>query len=166
MSDKILLTRNQIAKIVNNNPEAIKAFENLFRVATQLNPNDIAILTKLSEESSLDGNSALTVASNGLYEIEELRKFPKMIIANYEIPSKNATIFADCTSGSITVTMPNPITSIGKSISVSKVDTSVNTLLINPYSTELIAGEASQTLRYDRECLDLVSDGTNWQIGG
>jgi hypothetical protein len=43
MSEKIVLTRNQLAKFLPT-PEAIKAFENLFKLSTVQTPNDIQAL--------------------------------------------------------------------------------------------------------------------------
>lgn len=40
------LSRNQIARIVGNDPEAIKALERLFTIATELAPEAIALLTE------------------------------------------------------------------------------------------------------------------------
>lgn len=54
MADPKPLTRNQIARIVGNDPEAIKAFERLFTVAGQLTPADIAALTILIESAAYD----------------------------------------------------------------------------------------------------------------
>jgi hypothetical protein len=47
MADPISLNRNQIARFVGNDPEAIKAIERLFQVAGTLTPADIATLTQL-----------------------------------------------------------------------------------------------------------------------
>lgn len=58
MADPKPLTRNQIARIVGNDPEAIKAFERLFTVAGQLTPADIAALTILIESAAYDAGVA------------------------------------------------------------------------------------------------------------
>lgn len=60
MADPKPLTRNQIARIVGSDPEAIKAFERLFTVAGQLTPADIATLTQLI----LDNSYAVGAADN------------------------------------------------------------------------------------------------------
>lgn len=166
MSDKILLTRNQIAKIVNNNPEAIKAFENLFKIATQQTPNDAALLMKLSEEASLDGNSAM-VKAMALHE-KVNRQLAEMlsVTASTSLPSKSLIVLSNATSGNISVTLPNPLQTLKKTITITKVDTTVNTVTILPFGIELVAGEASQVLLLNGESLTLISDGTNWEIGG
>ena len=60
MADPINLNRNQIARFVGNDPDAIRAIERLFQVAGTLTPADIATLTQLI----LDNNYALGVADN------------------------------------------------------------------------------------------------------
>jgi hypothetical protein len=47
MADPTRLNRNQIARFVGNDPEAIRAIERLFQVVGELTPADIAALTQL-----------------------------------------------------------------------------------------------------------------------
>lgn len=58
------LTRDQIAKIVNNDPEAIRAFEDLFRQATAEQPTELGTLRR-----DLDG---LAQAPDGFDALEAL----------------------------------------------------------------------------------------------
>jgi thymidine phosphorylase len=60
MADPIRLNRNQIARFVGNDPDAIRAIEQLFQVAGTLTPADIATLTQLI----LDNNHATGAADN------------------------------------------------------------------------------------------------------
>jgi hypothetical protein len=60
MADPTPLNRNQIARFVGNDPDAIRAIERLFVVAGQLTPTDIATLTQLI----LDNSFALGAADN------------------------------------------------------------------------------------------------------
>jgi hypothetical protein len=60
MADPTPLNRNQIARFVGNDPDAIRAIERLFLVAGQLTPADVATLTQLI----LDNNYALGAADN------------------------------------------------------------------------------------------------------
>lgn len=78
MSDKIILTRNQLAKFLPT-PEAIRAFENLFQQATQLTPSDIETVnqsietvSQSIETVSISADSALNIASYALSVIENL----------------------------------------------------------------------------------------------
>jgi hypothetical protein len=60
MVSPIFLNRNQIARFVGNDPEAIRAIEQLFRAVGELTPSDIATLTQLI----LDNSLALGAADN------------------------------------------------------------------------------------------------------
>lgn len=59
------LTRDQIAKIVNNDPEAIRAFEDLFRQATAEQPAELGALRADVDGLALDpaGSDALEALS-------------------------------------------------------------------------------------------------------
>jgi hypothetical protein len=59
------LTRDQIAKIVNNDPEAIRAFEDLFRQATSEQPAELVTLRADVDGLALDpaGSDALDALS-------------------------------------------------------------------------------------------------------
>lgn len=58
MADPNVPTRNQIAKVVGNDPEMIKALERLFIVAGDLTPADIAALTILINAAAYDAGAA------------------------------------------------------------------------------------------------------------
>lgn len=60
MADPTPLNRNQIARFVGNDPDAIRAIERLFQVAGQLTPVEVATLTQLI----LDNTYALGAADN------------------------------------------------------------------------------------------------------
>ena len=65
MADPKLLTRDQLAKFLPD-AEAIKRFERLFQVAGDLTPADVAVLYRLSQEASLDANTAIAAANQAL----------------------------------------------------------------------------------------------------
>lgn len=165
MSNPIRLTRNQLAKFLPN-PETIKAFENLFKQATETNPINIGLLTSMTEEANSDANTGISLAHSAHDIIEENKVNVLSITSSYSVPNKNYIVICDATSGAIVVTMPLASTARFRKITVTKTDTSVNTVTILASGADLIAGSSSQILLYDRECLELVSDGTNWQIGG
>lgn len=58
MADPNVPTRNQIAKVVGNDPEMIKALERLFIVAGDLTPADVAALTILINAAAYDAGVA------------------------------------------------------------------------------------------------------------
>jgi len=88
--------------------------------------------------------------------------------ANYTLTTQDAVILGNATSGSITITLPNPTlcydsVGLGSIVySIVKIDSSVNTITISPYSSETIVGLASFIMDYQNEVLSLVTDGINW----
>jgi hypothetical protein len=58
MADPISPTRNQIAAFVGNDPEAIRAIERLVKVAGQLTPAEIVVLTQLITDNILATGAA------------------------------------------------------------------------------------------------------------
>lgn len=65
MADPKPLSRDQLAKFLPDQ-EAIRRFERLFVVAGDLNPADIATLFRLSQEASIDANSAAAAARQAI----------------------------------------------------------------------------------------------------
>lgn len=88
--------------------------------------------------------------------------------SNYNITTRDTVVLGDATSGSITLTLPNPtlcydtINLASIKLSISKIDSSGNSVVIAPYATETIAGDTSFSLLYINEVLSLVTNGTNW----
>ncbi|MFA5040007.1 MAG: capsid cement protein [Bdellovibrionales bacterium] len=62
MSDKIIITRNQLAKFLPN-PETIKAFENLFKMATKETPTDLESVAIDTATASASASEALALIS-------------------------------------------------------------------------------------------------------
>lgn len=67
------LTRGEIAKIVGDNPRAIRAFERLF----ELIPPDLLELFTLVEEASNDANTAGSRAQSALDELVKTSRVAK-----------------------------------------------------------------------------------------
>lgn len=91
MSDKIIITRNQLAKFLPT-PEAVKAFENLFKLATQLTPADIATLTALAQENNIDANLGVSLAQSALDSLKKISDTLEMLIV---IPDQSIKVNED-----------------------------------------------------------------------
>ena len=67
------------------------------------------------------------------------------------------------------VTLPNPLLCFNNRrslrIAIEKIDTSVNSVTIVPFSGELIVGEISQIINSEGDILNFITDGTNWYLG-
>jgi len=70
MADPNVPTRNQIARIVDNDPEMVKALERLFIVSGSVTPGEIAALTALIEANTvlIDANTTSIDANTILIE--------------------------------------------------------------------------------------------------
>lgn len=76
MSDKIVLTRNQLAKFLPT-PEAIKAFENLFKLSTVETPADIQEVAIDSATASSIATEALNAALSAKEDLEMMQSAPQ-----------------------------------------------------------------------------------------
>lgn len=80
------------------------------------------------------------------------------------------TILCNCTSNDINITLPDPTLSFSsgsrsKTISINKIDDTVNKVTILPFGGELITGDAFVELLYSSEIVNLITDGTDWYLG-
>ncbi|QOR76681.1 MAG: hypothetical protein IMW88_03850 [Thermoflavifilum sp.] len=84
---------------------------------------------------------------------------------NYTATEKDHTILANCSSGPITITLPNPSSLKGRIYTIKKIGNGGidNALTIQP-SSGLIEGGTSYTIYNDWTFVTLQTDGTNWYI--
>lgn len=68
----------------------------------------------------------------------------------------------DATTGTATVTLPEAAAYTGKVLSISKVDSSANTVIVDGFGSELIAGSITFALVLQYETITLTSNGTYW----
>lgn len=71
MADPRPLTRDTLAKFLPDR-ESIRRFERLFYVVGDLTPADIATLTRLSQEASIDANTAQASAQSALDQLGQI----------------------------------------------------------------------------------------------
>lgn len=67
-------------------------------------------------------------------------------------------------AGGITLTLPSPSTNANRSYCIKKVDSAAGIVTINPNAAETIDGQASYQLVNQYQYVELLSDGTNWQV--
>lgn len=73
-------------------------------------------------------------------------------------------VYADATSGNITVTLPTAVGIAGRAFNISKRDVSANTVLINPDGSETINGDTNVTISNQYDSVTVISDGADWGI--
>ncbi len=84
--------------------------------------------------------------------------------SNYTITGTDVVIFADATSGNVTITMPTASSNSGYRFYVKRIDGSANTCTISRSGSDMIDGQTSFSLDLRYTSLTLVSDGSNWYI--
>lgn len=91
------------------------------------------------------------------------------VVGNSATPYNDTTVkgtkavLHDATSGSITHNLPTAVGNYAR-ITVKKIDSSANTVTVDPNGTETIDGGTTAVLRKRWESITLISDGTNWVI--
>jgi hypothetical protein len=84
--------------------------------------------------------------------------------SSYTIGSSDTVIFADATSGNVTVTLPAASGVAGYRFYVKRVDSSGNTISIARSGSDTIDGMTSFTLDLQYTAFAVVSNGSNWYI--
>lgn len=127
----------------------------------------IAELLKYVESLDIDTGTALAKSNQSIALINslfDLRQKVISITANYSVLIGNYSILSDSTAGNIVVTLPLASQAESLIIGVTKTDTTANTVTMQRSGTDLIVGEISQSLLVDGEVINVISDGTNWQL--
>lgn len=84
--------------------------------------------------------------------------------SGYTIGASDTVIFADATSGNVTITLPTASSLSGYRFYVKRIDGSANTCSIARSSTDTIDGATSVSLDLQYTSLTLVSNGSAWYI--
>jgi multisubunit Na+/H+ antiporter MnhF subunit len=110
-------------------------------------------------------NSTTYVDANGVLVVVGFASTVATKTGNYTLTSNDATIFADATTGAITITLP-AIASVhsGRVFSVKKIDSSVNTVTLKGNGAELIDGANTQVITSQWKDLTVKSGGTVWYL--
>lgn len=86
---------------------------------------------------------------------------------NYTVSTADGVdilIEADATSGSFTVSLFTAVGNTGKRITVKKIDSSANTVTVDPNGTQTIDGALTRVLSTQYEGVTVESDGSNWVV--
>jgi hypothetical protein len=77
--------------------------------------------------------------------------------------SGEVIVLADATSGNLTVNLPTAVANTAK-ITVKKIDSSANTVIIDGNTTQTIDGSLTKTIEFQYTSVSLISNGSNWFI--
>lgn len=73
-------------------------------------------------------------------------------------------VVADATAAAFTVTLPTAVGNSGVSLTVKKVDSSINAVTIDGDGAETIDGQLTAILSVQYDSITLVSDGVQWWV--
>lgn len=83
---------------------------------------------------------------------------------SYTISASDTVIFADATSGGVTITLPVASGLAGYRFYVKRIDNSANTCSVARSGSDTIDGQTSFTIDQQYTAVMVVSNGTNWYI--
>jgi hypothetical protein len=84
--------------------------------------------------------------------------------ADYTVATTDTVVFADATSGNVTITLPTASTASGYRFFVKRIDGSSNSVTVQRSSSDTIDGATSQSLPIQYMSITVVSNGSNWFI--
>lgn len=74
------------------------------------------------------------------------------------------TVLANATGGAITINLPPAAANIGKIYNLKKIDSTANTVTIDPNAVETIDGAATRVLTAQWQSVQIQCDGTAWFV--
>lgn len=81
-----------------------------------------------------------------------------------DVTVSNDVTLGDASLTAITLTLPTAASSVGKILYFKKVDSTSNSVIIDPDGSETIDGQSSVSLTSQYQSITIVSDGTSWYI--
>ena len=94
MADQIVPTRNQIARLVGDDPAMIKALERLFIVANDLTPTEITTLTQLITDNSYATGASDNKAEVAISNAISAQELAELALANAAAAQEAADLVA------------------------------------------------------------------------
>lgn len=84
--------------------------------------------------------------------------------SNYTALESDDLILCNCNLNNINIALPAASSLQGHEYTIKKIDSTANTVTINPNGAETIDGESSYTLSSQYQVIQIRSDGTNWYL--
>lgn len=86
--------------------------------------------------------------------------------ASRAVLDQDGLIIVDATAGDKTYTLPTAVGRVGKIFSFKKIDSSTNSVIIDPNGAETINGASTFSFNREKRVISIISNGTNWAIIG
>jgi len=140
---------------------------NVFKIPTDIAHGDLLFVNSAGELARLPpGTAGQFLKTQGAGADPVWASPPggwtvKSVSTNYNA-NDGEIVLVDASGGAVTVTLPSP--SNGARVRVKKIDSSSNTVTVQPSGTETIDGASSHSISQQYETYEYVSDGTNWYV--
>jgi hypothetical protein len=86
--------------------------------------------------------------------------------ATVTVTTSDITVFCDATGAAQTANLPAASSMTGQILILKKIDSSANTVTLDPNSTETIDGSSTLVLSNQGDGVAIQSNGSNWYIVG
>lgn len=97
-------------------------------------------------------------------EVNRLGGDPVTFTATGDVQQVDRTIYGDATDGAIDLTLPLAADVVDFHFFFKKTDSTLNSVWILPQSGEMIDGFTVYTLALQYAAIEMISDGTNYNI--
>jgi len=84
--------------------------------------------------------------------------------ADYTLDPADSVILVNAASGNVTITFPAAAGATGKAYTIKRIDSSSNTVTLDPNASETIDGNTTIIFGSQWDSLSVFSDGSNWII--
>jgi len=103
--------------------------------------------------------------SDALTQLENIDQAQTITISHdYTVEEGVRQVFVDASASEVTITYPSASQNPGRAIAVSKIDTTLNRVILTGSGAQTLSGEAQQPLELPWETLDFRSDSADWQV--
>lgn len=82
----------------------------------------------------------------------------------YTLGANDGLVTANATTAAFTITLPTAVGIAGRQYTVKKIDSSANAVTVGTTSAQTIDGATTYALSRQFQYLQVVSDGSNWQV--
>ena len=115
-------------------------------------------------------NSSATVLARvgaaGELEAKAFRASVSTATAGRALTAAEASVLANALAGAFTLTLPSAAAIAGHTFTIKKTDTSSNNVIVAADTGQNIDGKTNYVLEYPGEFVQLLSDGSSWNVIG
>lgn len=120
---------------------------------------------KQIETSVSDIELALAVAGVALDDAALVTPFEtRTVTTNTALTASDCLVLVDATSGNVTIDLPPALGKNGFEVIIKKIDSTANTVTVEPNGAETIEGAANKVLTTQYEVCRTASDGATWWL--